>query len=560
MSQLKAAVKRHGKHYTPAALADFLASRVLGQFVGTGRKSLRVLDPACGDGELLFAFRRVAVELLPDREVAMVGYDLDAAAIGIARKRALGFGAEVELHQGDFLQVGRTLPAGTFDAIITNPPYVRTQQLGQETAQLLAAEFKLSGRIDLTHPFVAMMPSLLRPNGVVGLLCSNRFLTTKAGANMRRVFQTSLDPLEIHDLGDTKLFAAAVLPAIVIAANRPPRESDICSFSSAYVSDALSVTSEEDLFEALNADHDSVVSHEGRAISVRIGTLVRSLSTVEPWRAAYASSDDWLEKIQAATWRTFGDIAKIRVGIKTTADRVFISDQWESLSPKPEDDVLLPLITHDNVTPWQVSEQLGTRVLYPYDLSKEKRTLLDMMRYPSAMGYLESHGEQLRGRRYVIEGGRQWFEIWVPHKPSMWKVPKIVFPDISVDARFAIDRSGAVVNGDCYWISLADVGSEDVALLMLAVANSSLGRRFYDEVCGNKLYSGRRRWMTQYVSRLPLPDPQTEVASQLIQATRKLMDSGIAPDQSELAKIDELVDASFAEPIRGADRGPATLF
>jgi adenine-specific DNA-methyltransferase len=560
MSQLKAAVKRHGKHYTPAALANYLAGRVLRQLAELGRTRLRILDPACGDGELLFAVRRMAEELFPAAEISLVGYDLDADAIEVAQERASELGVAAEWRQGDFLQIGPTLPAGTFDAIITNPPYVRTQQLGQETAQLLASEFKLSGRIDLTHPFVVMMPSLLRPNGAVGLLCSNRFLTTKAGANMRRVFQMSLDPVEIYDLGDTKLFSAAVLPAIVIAANRPPRESDICSFSSAYVNEASSITGGEGLFEALTADHDSVVSHEGRAISVRIGTLVRSLSTVEPWRAAYASSNDWLERVQAATWRTFGDIAKIRVGIKTTADRVFISDSWESLSPKPEDEVLLPLITHDNVTPWQVSEQLGTRVLYPYDLSKEKRTLLDMTRYPAAMAYLESHGEQLRGRRYVVEGGRQWFEIWVPHKPSLWEVPKIVFPDISVDARFAIDRSGAVVNGDCYWISLADIGSEDIALLMLAVANSSLGKRFYDEVCGNKLYSGRRRWMTQYVSRLPLPDPQTEVASQLIQATRKLLDSEISPDQRALEKIDDLVDGAFAEPFRGADRGPATLF
>ena len=560
MSELKAAVKRHGKHYTPAGLADFLAVRVLEHLAESGSKHLRILDPACGDGELLFAIHRMVEELLPGAEVSLVGYDLDADAIEVAQERASELAAAAEWHQGDFLQIGRTLPVGTFDAIITNPPYVRTQQLGQETAQLLASEFKLSGRIDLTHPFVVMMPSLLRSNGVVGLLCSNRFLTTKAGANMRRVFQTSLDPKEIYDLGDTKLFSAAVLPAIVIAANRPPRESEICSFSSAYVNEVSSVTSGESLFEALTANHDSVVSHEGRAISVRIGTLVRVTSTVEPWRAAYASSDDWLEKIDGATWRTFGDIAKIRVGIKTTADRVFISDSWESLSPKPEDDVLLPLITHDNVTPWQVSEYLGTRVLYPYDLSKEKRTLLDMKRYRSAMAYLESHAAQLKGRRYVTEGGRQWFEIWVPHKPSMWKIPKIVFPDISVDARFAIDRSGAVVNGDCYWISLADIGSEDLALLMLAVANSSLGKRFYDEVCGNKLYSGRRRWMTQYVSRLPLPDPQSEPAAQLIQATRKLVDSVIAPDQRALEKIDELVEAAFAEPIRGADCKPATLF
>jgi adenine-specific DNA-methyltransferase len=560
VSQLKAAVKRHGKHYTPPALADFLAGRVLGQFLDSDGRSLRILDPACGDGELLFAVHRVAERLLPNHAIALVGYDLDGVAIDLARERAAELGIATDWHQGDFLQTGRTLSSGSFDAIITNPPYVRTQQLGHETAQLLASEFRLTGRIDLTHPFVVMMSSLLRPGGIVGLLCSNRFLTTKAGANMRRVFQTSLDPLEVYDLGDTKLFSAAVLPAIVIAVNRSPQESRTCSFSSAYVSEDPSIANGDSLFEALTANHDAVISHEDRAISVRVGTLVRSLSTAEPWRAVYASSDDWLEKIQAATWRTFGDIAKIRVGIKTTADRVFISDCWDLASPAPESDLLLPLITHDNVTPWQVSEHLQTKVLYPYDLSKDKRTLVEMKRYPSAMAYLESHGEQLKGRRYVVEGGRQWFEIWVPHKPSMWKIPKIVFPDISADARFAIDRSGAVVNGDCYWISLADIGSEDIALLMLAVANSALGKRFYDEVCGNKLYSGRRRWMTQYVSRLPLPDPQTDAASQLIQATRKLVDSGIVPDQRDAEQIDKLVDAAFTEPVHVGDQSPTTLF
>ncbi len=44
MSQLKAAVKRRGKHCTPPALADFLAERVLRQIAASGREELRVLD------------------------------------------------------------------------------------------------------------------------------------------------------------------------------------------------------------------------------------------------------------------------------------------------------------------------------------------------------------------------------------------------------------------------------------------------------------------------------------------------------------------------------------
>ncbi|WP_436492871.1 N-6 DNA methylase [Actinokineospora sp. HUAS TT18] len=525
-----AEVKRHGKHYTPSELAAFLAERVLGQL--RGQAEIRVLDPACGDGELLFAIHKLAAERF--QQVTLVGYDLDPAAITVARARAESLEIAVDWHEGDFLQAGRELPAGSFDAIITNPPYVRTQQLGQ-AAQTLAADFGLKGRIDLTHPFIAMLPSLLGPDGVAGVLCSNRFLTTKAGANVRTVLQTALQPVELYDLGDTKLFDAAVLPAIVIALNRVPSMTAECSFTSAY-EDAGPVDSEAGLYDALAADGDSVVNHNGRPIAVRVGKLNQSAAPADPWRLSHRAGDAWLRSIRA--WRTFGDVAKIRVGIKTTADRVFIG------IPPVESDLLLPLITHHNLTPWRISDHLATKVLYPYDLTQTKRTLVDMSRFPRAMAYLESHGERLKGRQYVTDGGREWYEIWVPQKPALWAAPKIVFPDISVNARFAIDETGAIVNGDCYWISLDDTG-EDIAYLMLAVANSRLGLRFYDEVCGNKLYAGRRRWMSQYVAKLPIPDPETAASRELILATRKLLGAAREPDADELSLIDDLVEVAL---------------
>ena len=539
------AVKRYGKHYTPTPLAEFLAERILAQL--DDRSNIRILDPACGDGELLFALHRLVSQRDEQVTVSLVGYDLDEAAVEVARSRSESLGIAVEWHVCDFLEAGAKLPAGSFDVIITNPPYVRTQQLGSATAQLLADEFGLTGRIDLTHPFVAMVPSLLRPKGVLGLLCSNRFLTTKAGANVRSIFRNSLQPVELFDLGDTRLFRAAVLPAVLIAQNQRPVSSARCIYHSAYEDREAEPSSERDLYGALTAEDDSVVSHAGRTIAVKAGILAQSDSPSSPWRLSHQVGDAWLARIEAATWRTFGDVAKIRVGIKTTADSVFISDQWDQRDPKPESELLLPLITHDNVTKWRISDHVGTRVLYPYDLRSAKRRLLEMDRYPESMAYLESHAERLKGRQYVVDGGREWYEIWVPQRPSAWAAPKIVFPDISVDARFALDLSGAVVNGDCYWISLDDIGSDDLALLMLAVANSTLGRRFYDEVCGNKLYAGRRRWITQYVTRLPLPDPHSQASRVLIDATRELLaDSGSGTAAN--SRIDALVQAAFSEP------------
>ncbi|WP_202938397.1 N-6 DNA methylase [Plantibacter sp. CFBP 13570] len=556
--------KRHGQHYTPTELAEFLASQSM-KYLADREGEIVVVDPACGDGELLLA---AAAEVGSSggrfKSIRLIGYDIDEEAISVARERLALAGLQAEIIHEDFLIAQRTMQAQSIDLIITNPPYVRTQHLGQASAQLLAAEFGLSGRVDLTHAFVTTASRLLRPGGVLGLLCSNRVLTTLAGENVRRALvHDGLHVSALYDLGDTKLFRAAVLPAIVIASRNEPTGEPV-RFVSAYQLASGSKAESQPLFDALSDPASSTALHGGKHYQVKVGTFTATSDVRTPWRLSETASDKWLDDVKAGTWKTFGDVAKIRVGIKTTADKVFLSDDWDRAAPEVEDELLLPLITQSNVTPWSIAPELEMKVLYPYDLSSEKRRTLDIDVWPGAKQYLLRHEEQLRGRRYVIEGGREWWEIWVPQRPSLWAIPKIVFPDISEQPRFALDTTGSVVNGNCYWISLSDIGDEDIAFLMLAVANSGVGVRFYDEVCGNKLYSGKRRWITQYVNRLPLPVPTTPEAKKVILHARALAASGQF-DEASAERLEIEVEAAFVASARavvapGAEERAATLF
>ncbi|WP_410875313.1 Eco57I restriction-modification methylase domain-containing protein [Nocardia sp. A7] len=578
--------KRHGRHYTPPELARFLARRALRYAPPTG--VLRVLDPACGDGELLLAVHREIAASAPDAEMRLTGYDLDRQAVEETAGRAADLGVEIDCRAGDFLATSADLADGSFDLIISNPPYVRTQQLGGATAQLLSKQFGLRGRIDLTHPFVAIAPRLLAAGGVLGLLCANRFLTTRAGANLRRILTGELTPVELYDLGDTKLFAAAVLPAITVALRATGPTG--CRYVSVYEELGVEPDCAVELFEALAGDDACLVGVGGRVFAVEVGVLATGeivardpatgghavanppnvgLVSAEPtsqavdgvrfdrhgdtaWRMSRPSVDHWLGRIADRTWRSFGEAARIRVGIKTTADRVFISDRWDQMDPTPEPELLRELITHHDLQPWRIAMARGTRVLYPYDLLQPRRTPIDLTDFPCAAAYLQSHEQALSGRRYVLDGGRKWFEIWVPQRPHLWGAPKLVFPDISERPRFALDRSGAVVNGDCYWISLTDLGDSatDLAYLLMGVANSALGLRFYDAVCGNRLYSGRRRWITQYVARLPLPDPGCPAAGEVVRRVRALLEDGVSVADSG---IDEVVEAAFGVSVDVAD-------
>lgn len=214
--------KQTGAHFTPQPLADLVARRLahqLWRFEGP----LRILDPACGDGNLLVAMAQ-ALPAEARRRSTLVGIEDDIESFDTLTRRLAKMEGipPADLRNGDFLDLvdegsmfQSLLPIDPVDVVIANPPYVRTQVLGAKRAQHLAAKFGLEGRVDLYQAFLVAMAEALRPGGVLGVITSNRFLTTKAGVSTRRFLRSQFDLLEIVDLGDTKLFGAAVLPALI---------------------------------------------------------------------------------------------------------------------------------------------------------------------------------------------------------------------------------------------------------------------------------------------------------------------------------------------------------
>ena len=80
----------------------------------------------------------------------------------------------------------------------------------------------------------------------------------------------------------------------------------------------------------------------------------------------------------------------------------------------------------------------------------------------------------------MAAAGRQWFEIWVPQRAHLWKLPKVVFPDIAEAPRFFVDTDRHLVNGDCYWAATASL---EEALLIAAIMRLA---RALHEGCGDR--------------------------------------------------------------------------
>ena len=187
------------------------------------------------------------------------------------------------------------------------------------------------------------------------------------------------------------------------------------------------------------------------------------------------------------------------------------------------------------------------RVLYTHESHEGGRRPIAFDPDSPTWRYLLTHRRTLEARAYVREAGRRWYEIWVPHDPADWSRPKIVFPDISDEPRFGLDRHGRVVHGNCYWITTRDGGEEDLLLLMLGVANSAPMRRYHDLAFPNRLYSGRRRYLTQFVARYPLPDPAHPASRDIVGLVRTLCDP--STPSPEIRALEAAVDGKVSTTL-----------
>ena len=88
------------------------------------------------------------------------------------------------------------------------------------------------------------------------------------------------------------------------------------------------------------------------------------------WTLSNADSEDWLKVVERHAGPTFDDVGRIRVGIKTTADQVFIRDDWNllPLDRRPEVELLRPLLRHFGAARWLAGTQQQA-VLYPHTVS-----------------------------------------------------------------------------------------------------------------------------------------------------------------------------------------------
>ena len=213
--------KLNGAFFTPGYIIDFIIKEVKPQ------NNHKNLDPSCGCGAFLIGLTeyykntyRKSIQSIIKENI----YGSDILAYNIHRTKliltiyALQNGEIIEdddfnLYNQDSLKAKWSFQ---FDNIVGNPPYVKFQDLSDETREYLIRDWATveGGTFNLYFAFFELGYTLLKPTGKLGYITPNNYFTSLAGKAIRRYFQQKKCVSRIIDFTHKKVFDAQTYTAL----------------------------------------------------------------------------------------------------------------------------------------------------------------------------------------------------------------------------------------------------------------------------------------------------------------------------------------------------------
>ena len=486
-------------------LCDYTADRPLHQ--------LRLLEPSCGHGDFLIpAVERLlsawqlfgapgdalvtlgpcirAVELhraTYERTLAALTHLLENAQLPHGTAAAL---ANHWLACGDYLLAD--LPED-FDLVVGNPPYVRQELI----PPALLSEYRnryqtMYDRADLYIPFIERSLRSLKPGGVLGFICADRWMKNRYGGPLRAMVARDFHLRTYVDLSNAPAFHSDV--AAYAAVTIIGREKAAITRTASHPE--ISVPALAQLSRALRFSADAI-----RLPAVR--EMCNVVAGADPWILDGSNQMAVLRRLEAAFPTLEEAGCKVGIGVATGADKAFIGP-FDELDV--EDDRKLPLVMTRDLQSGRVI-WLGQGVINPFN-DGPGSGLVKLEDYPRLSRYLQTHKDTIAQRHVAQKAPAQWYRTIDRITASLTSTPKLLIPDIKGSAQIVYDEGRFYPHHNLYYVTS---GTWDLHALQ-AVLLSSISRLFVASY-STRMRGGFLRFQAQYLRRIRLPLWQAVSAS-----------------------------------------------
>jgi hypothetical protein len=338
------------------------------------------------------------------------------------------------------------MTAGGFDAVISNPPYIRIQTL-QETNPVQVAYLKThyrsagSGNYDIYVVFVEKGLNLLNERGRLGFILPHKFFNAKYGEALRGLIAEGQHLSHVVHFGDQQVFEGATTYTTLM-------------FLAKGGSEQFEVVKVKDL-ERWRAGQRS---SETPMPSIT-GTIPATAVTTAEWNFTVGKGAALFERLMQMPVNLENVTSRIFQGIKTSADKIYIVEERDRqdrrvrvYSPEKdaeywlEPDLLHPLIKGGDSRRYSLS-RTNRLILFPYAPGNDGTTALIpdtslKSRYSLTWDYLLDNKTYLENREHGKMRGKKWYGYVYPKALDVISLPKIFTPDIAMHSSFSLDETG----------------------------------------------------------------------------------------------------------------------
>ncbi|MFA6468303.1 MAG: N-6 DNA methylase [Bacteroidota bacterium] len=457
----------------------------------------------------------------------------------------------------------KTMKRGGFDAVVGNPPYVRSinLKLSNHVAwdyyhnRFRSAQDK---EWDIYLIFVEKGLDVLSKIGLLGFILPNKFFNSQVGENLRNIIASGKHLKKVVDFTAFQIF-----PSVTTYTNLffLSKISENTSKIYKYIGSISSTINKCELPE------------ENKSVWKEINFPNDKLND-GPW--LFSTGDNTLfDKLRKHT--PLNKLADVFQGTGTRADKIFVVEilnrndnhlKIRSLDSSNEAiieaEYIKPVMRGRGIKRYGLTEtNLG--IIVPYEKIENKYSLLseDKLRKnaPRLYHYLFDNKGLLNQREKGRFKNIGWFRYGRPQNmEKLDNIEKLVFPDVAIRGEFYLDDKSRWLIDTAYAITIKP--SEKMNLKYFqAILNSPLLTYFLKET-GTSLRGGYFRIKTAYINPFPIPsidisgssdkarhDNIVNLVNQMLETKQKLSTSKTDGEVNRLEQHCESLDRKIDEAV-----------
>ena len=413
-----------------------------------------------------------------------------------------------------------------FDVVIGNPPYVRQEKIKHLKPALKNQYDCYTGTADLYVYFYERGFQMLREEGVLTYISSNKYFRSAYGKKLRDFIVHQATLSQLIDFGDAPVFTSIAYPSIITASKTYAQGNQL---------------------RALNWEPGPSIDEFGTIFQTQGFTMPQSALTPDGWRLTSPDALNLLQKLRNAG-KPLREYVKGRFysGIKTGLNNAFVVDrktQGKLIVEHPSSsEVLKPFLRGGDVKRWQVNfaEQYLIKIessenrAHPWSRKAAvEAEAIFANTYPAIHAHFESFRDQLINR---YDQGKYFWELRACAYWEEFQQPKIVYPDIAQGTEFSFDDSGYFLGNTSYLLPTEE-------MWILGLLNSKAVFWFYTKT-STQIRGGFVRFIAQYVSQIPIPSIKpaqkasiSKIVNQILDAKHTNPDATVSDLENEIDQI-----------------------